>query len=141
MEKLFTRIEHVAIAARDPEALAAWYGKNLGFSVRITFDNGADKPKTYMIALDNREPYIEIIPADRTQPLHERANNDPGISHLAICVSDFDAALKSLVAAGARREGDERKAPYESRVQFFRDPEGNLFHLLFRPSTLPKHGG
>jgi len=138
MHRLFTRIEHVAIAARDPEALAAWYGSHLGFGVRITFDNGPEKPKTYMIALDNREPYIEIIPADLSHAPHERANTDPGLSHLAICVSDFDAALKRLVAAGARREGEERKAPYDSRVQFFRDPEGNLFHLLFRPTGLPE---
>ncbi len=138
MGQLFTRIEHLAIAARDPQALAAWYGANLGFSVRITFDNGADKPKTYMIGIDKREPYIEIIPADLSQPAREKANADPGISHLAICVSDFDGALKSLLAAGAKREFDERKAPYGARVQFFRDPEGNLFHLLFRPTELPK---
>jgi catechol 2,3-dioxygenase-like lactoylglutathione lyase family enzyme len=138
MNKLFTRIEHVAIAARDPEALAAWYVANLGFNIRITFDNGPGKPKTYMIAMENREPYIEIIPADLSQTVREKANTDPGISHLAICVSDFDAALKSLVSAGARREGDERKAPYGARVQFFRDLEGNLFHLLFRPTGLPE---
>jgi catechol 2,3-dioxygenase-like lactoylglutathione lyase family enzyme len=134
---MFTGIEHLAIAAHDPEALAAWYGRTLNFRTFLTFDNGPEKPKTCMIGISATGPLIEIIPATREKPLSSKENLDPGISHVAITVSDFDAAVAALDRAGTKKEGAERPAPYKSRVQFYRDPEGNLFHLLFRPTALP----
>lgn len=136
--KLFTGMEHVALAALDPKGLAAFYARALGFKTRITFDNGPQKPKTYMIGLSDDGPFVEIIPAD-PKPLSEKANNDPGLSHLAITVSDYEAAAAHLAKLGIRKEGEERKAPFGGRVQFYRDPEGNLFHILFRPTPLPAH--
>src|SRR5687768_12627602 len=137
--ELFLSIEHVAIAARDPKALAEWYSRVLGFSTHISFDNGPDKPRTFMMKLGNG-PMIEIIPSDATTPVL-RNNSQPGWIHAAILVSDFDRAHSALNEAGARREGEERAAPFGARVQFYRDPEGNLFHILFRPAPLPQDSG
>lgn len=134
---MFTGIEHLAIAAHEPETLAAWYGRLLNFKTYLTFDNGPEKPKTCMIGLTPSGPFIEIIPAVREKPLSSKENLDPGISHIAVSVSDFDAAVAALDGAGVKKEGAERAAPFNSRVQFYRDPEGNLFHLLFRPKPLP----
>jgi len=131
-----TGIEHIAIAARDPERLAAWYIATLGFRVRIAFDNGPGKPKTWLLELGNGA-MLEVFAADAEKQSVERGNGDPGFVHLATTVNDFDAAHAQLVAAGARAEGGERAAPFGARVRFYRDPEGNLFHILFRPVPLP----
>lgn len=133
---LFTGIEHFSIAAHDTEALASWYGRVLGFRTRTTFDNGPGNPKAYMIELGQGGVMIEIIPADREKALSKKANTDPGMTHVAISVSDFDAAVRHLEAAGAFPDGAERIAPNGTRVRFYRDPEGNLFHILFRTQPL-----
>jgi glyoxylase I family protein len=137
MKDLFLGIEHLAIAAKNPQALAEWYSRVLGFRARITFDNGAEKRQTYFIGLGGGVPYIELIPADVSKQNPEKPNADPGISHVAVLVSDYERAVASLAESGARKEGDERAAPFGARVQFYRDPEGNLFHILFRPQPLP----
>ena len=137
MTDLFLGIEHLAIAAKNPKALAEWYSRVLNFRTRITFDNGAETRQTFFIGLGADGPYIELIPADASKQNPEKPNADPGISHIAVLVSDFDRAAASLAESGARKEGDERAAPFGARVQFYRDPEGNLFHILYRPQPLP----
>ncbi len=132
----FTGIEHFAFAARSPEGLADWYCRAMGFRIFTTFNNGEGKPKSYMIYLGTNQPMVEIIPADRERPMREKANTEPGLVHVAITVDDFDAAVKTLSGHGARPEGDERVAPNGTRVRFFRDPEGNLFHILLRTEPL-----
>jgi len=133
---LFLSIEHIAVGSRHPQALAEWYSRTLGFQTRISFDNGPDKPRTFMMQLGNG-PMIEIIPSDSRAPVF-RNNSQPGWIHAAILVSDFDRAAEKLRDAGAQLEGEERAAPFGARVQFYRDPEGNLFHILFRPTPLPQ---
>jgi catechol 2,3-dioxygenase-like lactoylglutathione lyase family enzyme len=135
----FTGIEHFAIAARSPEGLADWYARAMGFRTHTTFDNGEGQPKSYMICLGTNQPMIEIIPADRTKSAREKLNTEPGLVHVAIAVKDFNAALATLSDHGARPEGEERVAANGTRAQFFRDPEGNLFHILFRTEPLARN--
>jgi glyoxylase I family protein len=132
---LFTGIEHLAIAARDPARLAQWYVATLGFRVRATLDGGPGKPQAYLLE-SGSGPLIEIFAADKNRRGAERVNTDPGLAHIAILVSDFDAAQERLDKAGVRSEGAERAAPLGARVRFYRDPEGNLFHILFRPKPI-----
>ncbi len=132
MAQLFTGIEHTAIAARDSEKLAAWYSEHLGFVGCVSVENGPGKPKTCFIHLKGN--FLEIMPSVKELP--QRDNTDHGISHLAILVSDFDAAMAKLSDAGISKDGAERAGPWGSRIQFYRDPEGNLFHLLWRPKPL-----
>jgi glyoxylase I family protein len=129
---LFKGIEHVAIAARDPERLAAWYVEHLEFRNSLSVHNGAGKRRTYFIALNDN--FIEVMPCQKESG--ERENSDRGLSHLAVLVSDFDAAVARLDKMGARKDGGEKAGPWDSRIQFYRDPEGNLFHLLWRPKAL-----
>jgi glyoxylase I family protein len=135
MAELFTGIEHIAISARSPEVLADFYVQTLGFKVVAAFDNGDGMPQTFMLGLGSG-PMIEIIPADRLKFPREKQNADPGIVHLAISVSNFDQAAQKLNASSARPEGDERQGAHGARVRFYRDPEGNLFHILLRPKVL-----
>ncbi|MGD0092768.1 MAG: VOC family protein [Planctomycetota bacterium] len=132
---LFTGIEHLALAARDPERLVQWYVVTLDFHVRTTLDSGPGKPRAYLIESGSGS-LIEVYAADQGKCPTERQNADQGLAHIAILVSNFDAAQARLDKAGVRSEGAGRAAPLGARVRFYRDPEGNLFHILFRPKPL-----
>ncbi|MEI6234990.1 MAG: VOC family protein [Planctomycetota bacterium] len=132
MSDLFTGIEHTAIAARDSEKLAEWYAEHLDFKLAASVENGPEKPKTCFVHLNGN--FIEIMPCVKDLP--NRDNTDRGLSHLAIVVSDFDRAVAKLDGAGIEKDGAERAGPWGSRIQFYRDPDGNLFHLLWRPKPL-----
>jgi glyoxylase I family protein len=61
---------------------------------------------------------------------------DEGIRHLAIQVSDFDAAHAALQAQGVNFTGQ----PYVNqgnRLVFFTDCDGNFVHLIQREKPLP----
>lgn len=135
---LFVGIEHFAVAARSPESLASWYVHSLDFQYHTTFNNGPLKPLTYFIRIGDSGPFIEIFPADREKSGREKPNSEPGLAHIAILVSDFEAAVEKMSNSGARPEGELRTGPGGFRIQFYRDPEGNLFHILHRPQPLPK---
>jgi glyoxylase I family protein len=130
-ESLFAGVDHVAIAARDPAALADWYCQVLGF--RAVSDNGRERPTRVLAGRDGG--MIEMMSDDET-PRPERELFDPGISHLAIRVSNLDAALTSL-----REHGVEVAEPVAAAgggsVANFRDPEGNVVQVVERPAGWP----
>ena len=132
MFELFTGIEHAAIAARDTAALSSFYSEFVGFKIKHAIDPGDGKQKTFFICLGQN--YIELMPSSRETP--PRENMDKGLSHLAILVSDFDRAVAHVNKSGTRKDGAERAGPAGARIQFYYDPEGNLFHLLWRPAPL-----
>jgi glyoxylase I family protein len=120
-------IEHAAIAAQDPAALAQWYVDALGFVI-----NYRGSTAFFIKAPDGS--MIEIIPAEG-----ERGPNtvkSPGLRHLALTVTDFEAVYASLKARGVEflTEPSDSKGV---KVVFFRDPEGTILHLLQRTTPLP----
>jgi glyoxylase I family protein len=124
---LFTGLEHTAIAARSPRELAGWYVDKLGFVINFEYDGN------YFVKAPNGA-MLEIIPAIGDAP--EVAAKTPGLRHLAVSVSDFDAALAELVQKGVAMAGE----PIEvkgNRLVFFSDAEGNLLHLIAREKPLP----
>jgi glyoxylase I family protein len=134
MSDLFTGVEHIGVSAKSPEALTQFYVEALGFKVKATIQNGDGTPPTYLAALGNI--MLEIMPADRVKFPREKPNTEPGIVHLAISVSNFEKAIAHLQNTAARPEGEERAGTFGSRIRFYRDPEGNLFHILYRPQVL-----
>jgi glyoxylase I family protein len=124
---LFTGLEHTAIAARSPRELAEWYVDKLGFVINFEYDGN------YFVRAPNGA-MLEIIPA-QGETLSPGAKT-PGLRHLAVSVSDFDAALAELVQKGVAMAGE----PIEvkgNRLVFFFDAEGNLLHLISREKPLP----
>jgi glyoxylase I family protein len=119
-------IEHTAIAAADPQKLAAWYVEHLDFT--INYNSGrtvfVKAPNGYM---------IEIISAEGERA--PQTMKTPGIRHLAIAVKDFDAVYRRLQAAGVKFDGEPVTAK-GNKVVFFADPEGNYLHLLEREKPL-----
>jgi len=134
MSELFTGIEHIGVSAKSPETLSSFYCDALGFSVKATLENPDGLPKTFLVGLGS--VMLEIMPADRVKFPREKPNSEPGLVHLAITVTNFDQAVAHLHNTAARPEGEERAGTFGSRVRFYRDPEGNLFHILHRPKVL-----
>lgn len=126
---MYKNVEHTAIAAKDTAGLSAWYCKTLGF--KVAYDNKKSPPTMFVKLGDS---LIELIPASDKTPV-ARESADPGLSHFAIAVDDFDAALADLKKKGVAISGI-REASGGVKVGFFPDPEGNLLQIIYRPNPL-----
>ena len=123
-------IEHTAIASADPHKLAHWYVEHLDFVINYTSANS----KTVFVRASNGS-MIEIIEANgAARPPVDMKN--PGLRHLALTVTDFDAAYRRLKDQGVKFLTEPATAGGNTTA-FFTDPEGNILHLLHREKPLP----
>ena len=124
---MFVGLEHTAIASPSPATLAQWYVDHLNFRINFEYDGN------YFVRAANGA-MLEIIPSEG--PRGDQKMRDPGLRHLAVEVSDFDAAHAALEAGGVSFVGQ----PYVNqgnRLVFFTDCDGNLLHLIQREKALP----
>jgi glyoxylase I family protein len=126
---MFTGIEHTAIAATDTVSLAQWYCATFGFSIAY---QSQKEPPTFFVKLG--QGLLEIIPATETART-SRENADPGLSHFAISVDNFQAAVKRLADKGIEVTGI-REASGGVQVGFVKDPEDNALQIILRPNPL-----
>lgn len=124
---LFTGLEHTALASPAPKALAQWYVDTLGFRINYEYDGNF-----FVRAPDGA--MLEIIPSNGAAP--QSTLQTPGLRHLAISVTDFDAAWDELKRKGVRFLS-EPKQVQGNRLLFFADLDGNYLHLISRPQPLP----
>ena len=122
---MYKGLEHTAIASADPEALAAWYEKYLGFPICHRYGGNI-----FVKAPDGT--MLEIIPGAGDRPANEFKTL--GIRHLAISVDDFDAAHEDLKSKGIEIENLVNAGG--NRLAFFRDIEGNICHIIHREQTI-----
>lgn len=126
---MVTGIEHTAIASPDPERLAHWYVDCLGFTINYQSKNS----RTVFVRTPEGS-MIEIIEA--SSPAGEPAKlNDAGLRHLALKVADFPDACRRLQEKGVTFLTEPVQKGGNSTV-FFRDPDGNILHLLHRQNPL-----
>ena len=124
---MFPGLEHTAIASPNPKRLAEWYVETLGFHINYEYDGN------YFVKAANGA-MLEIIPAEG-QPTPPKMK-DPGLRHLAVMVTDFDASLAHLRQRGVSFLTE----PYDNqgnRLVFFSDADGNILHLIQRRKPLP----
>jgi glyoxylase I family protein len=124
---MFLGLEHTAIASPSPAKLAQWYVDHLGFRINFEYDGN------YFVRAQDGS-MLEIIPSEGARA--EQKMRDEGIRHLAIAVTDFDAAHRALQAQGVNFTGQ----PYVNqgnRLVFFTDCDGNFVHLIQREKPLP----
>jgi len=126
---LFTGIEHAAIAARDSQALVDWYTGLFGF--RIVYSSGTNPPVYMLKAPDGT--MLEILPAEKGEAAEHGARHI-GLRHLAFSVTDFAAAYHYLEKRGI--VFFEIREAVNMKLAFFRDPEGNILHLMWRSQIL-----
>ena len=126
--KMFT-VEHIALAAKDPTALRAWYERVLGAELVWEI---AKEPPAVLISLGGT--LIEIYSADSASDM-TRNNKLAGWRNLALRVDSMEHAKNILIDRGVTFSEGEKPAGGGGRVLFFNDPEGNLLHLVERLSV------
>lgn len=120
-------VEHIGLAARDTVALKEWYVRALGAREKFT---DAKAPPAFLLGLDGGF-LVEIYPADSSSA--ETSDNKlGGWRHLALRVDSIESARDELVKRGVKFEDQIKPAGGGGRVLFFKDPEGNLLHLVER---------
>ena len=127
---MVTGIEHTAIATPDPMRLARWYVDHLGFVINWQPPNTTT---VFVKAPDGA--MLEFIESPASLA-GVAAMREPGLRHLAIAVSDFDAMYRRLEAAGVKFLTAPEKTNGNS-LAFFTDCDGNILHLLHREKPLP----
>lgn len=125
---MFSGIEHVTIAAKDPKGLAKWYCSTFGFVIAYE----STRSLTTYVRLGRN--LIEVIEAGNV----ERASygeRDPGLRHMAISVTDIHKAYENLKGQGVafKSEPREKEGVWTA---FLEDPEHNLLHLVQRSKSL-----
>src|SRR5947209_6657819 len=132
---MFQAIDHPAIASYDVEGLAEWYCRNLG--MRVIASNGQTPPAMVLGYGDsvNDGAVVELMPANDPGPRPETFTRfQPGIRHIALRVSDFDAAYEQLQSLGVRFHTEVGEALGGGKTALFRDPEGNELQIVQRKS-------
>lgn len=121
-------IEHVAVLAKDTAALKDWYIKM--FEFRTVYDNG--KGTFFLMAPDGA--MIEFVKtAEDSGKVGDKVS---GIRHLALAVDEFEAMVDRLMAEKVEVVTEPAVSATGIKTFFFRDPEGNVLHLIYRPEPL-----
>ncbi|MBN2656810.1 MAG: VOC family protein [Spirochaetales bacterium] len=120
-------IEHLGIMAENPRFLADWYISTLGFS-ELFQPEGEGMP---VFIRDGNGVTLEFFSKPESYVFSGgdlRKNQ-----HLSLSVPDFDRAVAELEKAGVCFNDEPFTIFMGGRVRFFRDPEGNWIHLIYRP--------
>ena len=127
---LFTAIDHPAIACRDVRRVAQWYCEHLG--MQVVADNGTVVLVGY--GKDARDgSMIELMPAKDPGPDPATfARFQPGVRHVCLRVSDFDAAHERLRELNVEFTTPVGQAVGGGKTILFRDPEGNELQIVER---------
>jgi len=130
-------LDHVAIAADDTLSMVKWYQRMLGLEiVAQTEPQEPSGQRTYLIGPPcnvgvRHGMMLEVMPRNE-HVRRPRDSHDPGISHVAWRVENFDAAYAHLSAAGVGFVGAVVQAVGGGRLISFVDCEGNLMQIVER---------
>lgn len=97
---MFTRIDHVGIAVEELEESLELWGQRL--AMRLAHREVVAQQGVEAALLDVGEGHVELLaPLGPDTPVGKfLAKRGPGLHHVAYQVSDIDATLASLAAAG-----------------------------------------
>ena len=119
-------VEHIGLAARDPQMLKDWYERTL--DARLVFAM-QQTPPAFLLNLGGM--LIEIYAAESNSDL-TRNNRLAGWRHIALKVTSLEEAKTELEKRGVTFPEPVKPAGGGGRVLFFSDPEGNLLHFTER---------
>ncbi len=122
-------IEHIGVSAMRPQQLKNWYVEVLNCSVV----SALEEQSIYFLTV-GEGGMMEIYPARKS--IGEFENQDAGIRHIAIRVSGFEEECERLRQKGVEFIEALKVSTDSVKIAFFRDPEGNLLHLVDRKRKL-----
>jgi methylmalonyl-CoA/ethylmalonyl-CoA epimerase len=99
---MFTRIDHIGVAVTDLDASIALYEQ--AFGMELVHRETVTEQGVEAVLLDVGENHVELLaPLGDDTPVGKfLAKKGPGIHHVAYQVTDIDATLQALGAAGMR---------------------------------------
>ena len=121
-------IEHIGIFTKDTVALKDWYMEMFGWTVAYENNKG-----TYFLKADDGS-MIEFVNSEIEGGQHEMSAT--GIRHIAISVDDFEGMVQKLTEAKVKVLTPAKVSEKGIGTMFFEDPDGNVLHLINRPSPL-----
>jgi len=127
---MVTGIEHIAIFSSDTAKLKDWYIKMFDF--QQVYDNGKG---TYFLKAQNGY-MIEFVMGNKGDIPKDHTLK--GIRHVAISVglNDFESMVEKLQAVNVDVITKATISDKGVGTFFFRDPDGNVLHLISRQMPL-----
>lgn len=136
---LVVAVDHVGIAVADLDVAKQWYADHLGFRTLHEETNAEQGVREAMVgpagADETGAAVIQLL-----APLNDESTiakfldrNGPGLQQLAVRVTDVDAVMTRLTAAGVRVLYPEaRRGTADSRINFVhpKDAGGVLLELV-----------
>lgn len=125
------KLRHLAIACKDPDAMADFYVQAFGFKeVRR-----GDGPLAYGIHLSDGVIDLAILRCKTDQI--GKGMDYTGMHHFGVLVEDIDTTAKTLEGLGAEHYMDQsdRQARSGAFEMKFYGPEGVLFDIAEHPWT------
>ncbi|HVR05187.1 MAG TPA: methylmalonyl-CoA epimerase [Solirubrobacteraceae bacterium] len=121
---MLNRIDHIGVAVQDVEQALALYRDTLAMDVahrEIVEDQGVEA-----VLLDVGENHVELLaPLGEDTPVGRfLARQGPGLHHVAYQVSDIDATLDSLRAAGLPLIDEQPRVGIRGSRVAFLHPKG-----------------
>ncbi|MBR3075702.1 MAG: VOC family protein [Bacteroidales bacterium] len=124
-------IEHFALDVADPDATAAWWCENLGFTVTKKKDDAAH---TIFIVDASGRMALEVYRA-QTQPVApDYAAMDPLTLHFGFTSKDVDADIERLTKAGATLVVHEKAPGFDGAMM--KDPFGIAIQFVKREQSV-----
>lgn len=128
MSNSLWHVEHIGLPATDPKALTDWYVRVLDGTVKWSDEN----IPLFFVKIPGGL-VLEIGPCGRVVE-DVRDNSVAGIRHFALRVDSIETACAELSKRGVAFPDAIKPAGGGGRVLFFADAEGNLLHLVDRPT-------
>jgi catechol 2,3-dioxygenase-like lactoylglutathione lyase family enzyme len=126
------KIEHFAYQVDDPAALAYWYVKHLGFTVK----RGAAAPVPVRFLADESGAVMIEIYNNPTVDTPDYTAMDPLILHLAFVCDTVEETAKRLQAAGAVSVSGPDQLSNGDQLAMLRDPWGLAIQLCSRAKPM-----
>lgn len=123
-------LNHVAIAVPDYDRASAFYGGVMGFQRAFALKQPDGSPYLSYFQV-NSSTFIEVMAVTPQRPA--------GFVHFGLEVSDVDAVVRRLRAAGITVGDASVSAQTKSRIAVAHTPDGTTFELLeFGPDSLQR---
>ena len=128
------RIQHLAIASKDPEKQAAFYKKVFGFKEVNRIDN----PRARGVILTDGAINISVLYFKQDQLGH--GLDFTGLHHFGVYTDDLEGAADRALASGCvpydelpEEAGEKEKNYRPKRSDKFKGPENALFDIADHP--------
>ena len=129
----FVAIDHPSLACLDLDRMVRWYCD--AFGMKVVARNDIDR-RGVLVGYDDSTAGAAMIELTAATMPGTRPDSigraSPGWRHVAIRVSDFDAAHEKLKQLGVNFTTEPHEAMGGGRTVLFRDPEGNELQIVQR---------